>query len=324
MNVLTFSRLFLFVWLTVLASCTPKSDVPVVGFIDAFQDETLAQARQGFTDALADAGFSEEKNTVKILYRNAQGDIPALSQIANYFISQKVDLLATCPTLATITAVQRTKTIPVFMMVSPFPRLMKLEGATGAAPKNLFGAGEDLAYIDTSLALIPQVIRPKGKVIRIGMIFNQSEPQSVDALNRIKTRARELHLEVEALPVTNSSEALLVTRALLNKQIDAFFANPDNTVFAAFDTIVKNCDAAGVPVFTSEAGLVQRGALAAFGADIYEWGKQAGKQAAIYLETGKTDGLRVEPVNVRKRLFNAAAGRKFGISKPAGFEITGK
>ena len=87
--------------------------MPVVGFVDAFEDATISQARIGFTDALKKNGFNEDQKNVKIEYRNAQGDIPTLTQIVNYFVSQKVDLLATCTTLSTITSIQKTKTIPI-------------------------------------------------------------------------------------------------------------------------------------------------------------------------------------------------------------------
>src|SRR6195952_4068135 len=111
--------------ITILSSCqSKKSAVPVVGFVDAFEDATISQARTGFTDALKKNGFSEDQKTVKIEYRNAQGDIPTLTQIVNYFVSEKVDLLATCTTLATVTALQKTKTIPIFAMVSPTPARM--------------------------------------------------------------------------------------------------------------------------------------------------------------------------------------------------------
>src|SRR3546814_7110819 len=117
------------------------------------------------------------------------------------------------------------------------------------------------------------------------MIYNQSEPQSVDALKRVERIAGKLNIVVEAMPLTNSADAQLVAQSLLNKNIDVFFANPDNTIFASFETILKNCNQYNIPIFTSEAGLVKRGAVAAFGADIYQWGYQAGKQAASYLRS---------------------------------------
>jgi putative ABC transport system substrate-binding protein len=302
-------------------SChSEKSTVPVVGFVDAYEDATISQARIGFTDALKKAGFSEDQKNIKIEYRNAQGDIPTLTQIVNYFVSEKVDLLATCPTLSTITAIQKTKTIPIFAMVSPTPPRMNVMSSTGTSPANLFGAGEDLAYIDTSFSIIPKLLKPKGAKLVVGMIYNQSEPQSADAMNHIKSLADQLNITVVALPLNSSADAQLVTKSLLNKNIDAFFALPDNTVFASFATILKSCNEANVPIFTSEAGLVQRGAVAAFGADIYQWGYQAGEQAALFLKTHKTDGLKPEMVKIRKRVYNQAAAKKYNISIPSNFE----
>jgi putative ABC transport system substrate-binding protein len=306
----------------IIASCSSstKNNVPVVGFIDAFEDATISQAKNGFIDALKQNGFSEEKKNIKIEYRNAQGSIPTLTQIVNYFVSDKVDLLATSTTLSTVAAIQKTKTIPIFQMVSPTPDRMKVTDANSKAPANLFGTMEELNYIDTSFAIIPKLLKPKRAQLTIGMIYNQSEPQSADALQRIQGLAVKLNVKVIALPLNSSADAQLVTQALLNKNIDAFFANPDNTIFAAFETILKSCNEKNIPIFTSEAGLVQRGAVAAFGADIYQWGYQSGLQAAQYLKTHKTDGLKLEMVKIRKRVYNAAAAKKYNINIPADFE----
>jgi putative ABC transport system substrate-binding protein len=152
------------------------------------------------------------------------------------------------------------------------------------------------------------------------MIYNQSEPQSVDAKNRIQSDADKLNITLIALPLNSSADAQLITESLLSRHIDAFFANPDNTVFTAFETILKSCNEKNVPIFTSEAGLVQRGAVAAFGADIYQWGYQAGEQAAQFLKTHSTAGLQPEMVKVRKRVYNPAAAKRFHISVPSNFE----
>ena len=297
-----------------------KSSIPVVGFVDAFEDATIAQARAGFTDALAKNGFSEKDKNVKIIYRNAQGDIPTLTQIVNYFISENVDLMATCTTLSTITALQRSKDIPVFMMVSPTPERMKVIDNMGREPANLHGVAEELSYIDTSFSFIPKLIKPKGNKLVVGMIYNQSEPQSVDALERIKALAQTLNIQIEALPLNSSGDAQLVTQSLLSKNIDAFFANPDNSVFAAFETILKNCNQKKVPIFTSESGLVKRGALVAFGADIYKWGYQSGEQAAKFLKTGNAVNLKWEIVKTRIRVYNPDVARKYKIAVPPDFQ----
>ena len=312
-------RKYLTLALLFLSACHQKSKVPIVGFVDAFEDNTIEQAKTGFIDALDKNGFDEKDTTVKIIYRNAQDNIPTLTQIVNYFISQKVNLIAANASLSAITAIQKTKTIPVFMMVAPTPTLMKVNDAKGNPPSNLFGVGENLDYIDTSFLLIPKIIKPTSSGIVVGMIYNQSEPQSVEAINRIAQLAKDNNITLVSLPVNNSSDAQLVTSALLDKHIDAFFANPDNTVFASFESINKLCKNAKVPVFTSEAGLVSRGALVAYGADLYQWGYQAGEQAAKYLK-GDTTGLHWEMVKLRKRVYNPDMAKYYHLTIPSGFE----
>jgi putative ABC transport system substrate-binding protein len=307
--------------LIIFSSCNPPAKtVPVVGFMDAFEDNTIGQAKQGFIDALKKNGYSEDQKTVQIIYRNAQGDIPKLTLSIKYFISQKVDLIATCPTTSTIAAVQNTKDIPVFMMVSPTPELMKLTDASGKAPANLYGVNETLGYIDTSFSLIPQYVKPKAAKLKVGLLYNQSEPQSAQALERIKQLAEKLNVDVVAESASSTSDVQLAAQSLLSKDIDVFFANPDNVVFGSFETIIKACNNAKVPVFTSEAGLVSRGAVAAYGADMYQWGYQAGEQAAAFLKSKSTKDLSPEMVKIRKRVYNPAAAKQFNITLPDNFE----
>jgi putative ABC transport system substrate-binding protein len=80
--------LSLLIAVVIIASCSSptKNNIPVVGFIDAFEDATISQAKTGFIDALKKNGFSEEQKTVVIKYNNAQGSIPTLTQMVNQLI----------------------------------------------------------------------------------------------------------------------------------------------------------------------------------------------------------------------------------------------
>lgn len=302
-------------------SAREAGGAPIVGFVEAFEDATIAQARLGFVDALADSGFREEDGTVRFIYRNAQGDAGTLSQIVSYFGSRDVDLIGTSTTLATLATAQRIHDTPIFQTVTAFPVILGIVGNDGEPPANLFGTGETLDYIDTAFTIITHTVKPKGDKLRVGMIYNQAEPQSVEAYGRLAALAQSLGAELVAQPLQASAEAQLVVRSLLQRDIDAFFANPDNTVFAAFETIVRNCDERGVPVFTSESGLVSRGAVAAFGADIYQWGYQSGAQAARYLKHGRQEDLAMEMLKVRKRIYNASAAARYGFVFGEEFDV---
>jgi putative ABC transport system permease protein len=304
--------LFLFVF---FSTCKPpqNSQIPTIGFVDAFQDETLAQARVGFFDALEKAGYSEKANTLQVIYRNAQGDLPTLNQAIDYCISQKVKLLAACPTLAVITAVKKTKHLPICSMVSTTPHFIGLTDKNGNPQPNHFGAHDGIAYIGTAVDYIKSVYP---KVKRLGVIYNQAETQSINAYNLIKERCQKNNLEFIALPANNSSETQLITEALIAKNIDAFFALPDNVVFSSFEVIYKVCQNAQIPIFTSEEGLVKRGAAFAYGADMYQWGYQAGETAVKYL---KTNQLVLEPIKSHRKVYNSEITQKYKMTIAADF-----
>jgi putative ABC transport system substrate-binding protein len=240
-------------------------EIPTIGFLDAFEDETLKEAKRGFFDALEKNGFSEEKGTLKVEYRNAQNDLVNLTQSCDYLIAQNVKLIGTNSTLSTITASKKTKTIPIFMMVAPSPLMAGLNNPQGQPPSNLSGVYEELGYIDTSVALIRNFFKEGTK---IGILYNQSEPQSVQAFERLSGQCNNLNFTPVGVAVNNSSEVKMGVEALFEKGIEAFFAMPDNTIFAAFEIIQKICFEKKTPIFTSEAGLVKRGAMCAYCADI--------------------------------------------------------
>lgn len=298
------------------ASCqTQQNALPRIAFLDYVEDATLAKARLGFLDALKQNGYVADSNFV-FDYLNAQGDQPTLIQACQQLLSKNPVCIATCPTLSTITAVQSTTTIPVIMLVSPHPSNAGLVGAKGI-PANLCGVYETLSYIDTSVQIITELM-PAVKTL--GLMYNPSEPQSVNAFEVIKKACMRNQIQLESIPVTNSSEAQVVTQALLQRNIDVFFAMPDNVLFQAFETVVESCNKKKVPIFTSEAGLVSRGAVAAYGADMYEWGKQAGLQAAALLKNKKVT-LKPAEVLLRKRVCNLKQVQHFGLNQNKKFEV---
>jgi putative tryptophan/tyrosine transport system substrate-binding protein len=298
--------------------------VPIVGFAQAIEDNTIDEARRGFLDALKEHGYTDSAGTLELIYRNAQGDIPALNQILDYMVAENVTLIAANTTLAMITAARKTSTIPIFMMVAPSPEIANLTTTDAEGrqvpPPNLSGTYETLAYIDTSATLIREVF-PCAR--RVGTLYNSSEPNSVNAIGRLRAICAKLGLQLVEQSVTTSNETQQVMQALLTKNIDVFFALPDNIIFASFETVMKEASDRKIPIVTSEAGLVRRGALIAYGADFYQWGHQAGVQAARYLKTRDLASVPLELVRVRKRTYNPETARSLGITPPNGFEPIG-
>ncbi len=313
------------------AGCTSKKEEPqkpessiekpakkpvVIGFVQPVDDETLDEARRGFIDALKARGYSDSAGTAKIIYQNAQNDIPALNQIIDKFIADKVTCIAANATLPMMTALKKTKEIPIFMMVGPAPTINDLtikQGENVKAPANLVGVYETLAYIDSSIALIRRAF-PNAKTI--GVIFNSAEPNSTNAMGELRKKCKQNNLKLVERSITSTAETQQAVQAILSKKPDVFFALPDNLVFASFEVILKETSEKKVPIVTSEIGLVKRGATIAYGADFYMWGYQAGEAAAEYFDTGDLVAVGLRPVKVRKLVHNEKMAKELGFTPP--------
>jgi len=319
-DVLVFLGMILFLSCSGPAKKTDNPKVPIVAFLEAFEDPTITRARQGFFDALKSHGYSAKNGTLKVIYKNAEGNPGTMNLAVSYILSRHPDLVATSTTVSTLAVCQRTRSVPVFMMVSPNPKDDGLTGIGIEPHTNLYGVYEDVDYIDTAIRIIPAVI-PHAR--KIAAIYSQSESQSALGFQRLQETCAELKLTLDALPVNSSAETRLVVQKLMSGHPDAFFALPDNSVFASFETIRAVCLAAHVPVFTSEEGLVDRGALAAFGADIYGWGYQTGLEASAYLTKGPAAHLTPVRVQLRKSVYNRAMAAQLGIKFPPLFKALG-
>lgn len=292
-----------------------------IGFVDAFSDPSLQKARIGFYDALKQNGFSSEAGTLQSVYTNAEGSIDKLNQNIQSLLAQNVDLIATCPTIAAQTTIQATKQVPIFMMVSTTPEQMKVLDANGNPPSNLFGVAETQTYIDTSFLLISQILPVSSQSkIKVGLIYDSQEIQSVSAKNRLLSLANSTNIELVIFEALTDSDVKAILNNSLFASINCFFANPDNLVFSNFEIIKEKCNNLNVPIFSSEAGLVSRGAVTAFGADLYLWGFQTGIQAVSFLKTNSLNGLKIDTVEVRRKLYNPVVAQKFNLKIPAGFQ----
>lgn len=80
-----------------------------IGVIQLTEHVALDAARDGFIDALVEAGFNRENIDVQ----NAQGEIPNCATIATKFVNDKVDLILAVATPAAQAAAQATTEIPI-------------------------------------------------------------------------------------------------------------------------------------------------------------------------------------------------------------------
>lgn len=241
----------------------------IIGISQLAEHPALDDARIGFEDGLKELGVN-----AKIVYQNAQGDIPTSLSIAQKFTKDQVDLIYAIATPAAQSAKQATKEIPILFSAVTDPVKAEIVEDWDKVGGNVTGTS-DMAPVESQLKMFKE-IDPNIKTI--GVLYNTSEPNSEIQLEDVKELAPAEGLEVVAMGVSNTNELPQAIDSLLNK-VDAIYGLSDNLVASSIALLSnKLIDKKMVSVFAEESQ-VNGGALITNGLSYYELGKQTAQMA---------------------------------------------
>jgi len=267
-------KIFVLFLVLFFLACGPQEKQPVFYTIGIFQINdapTLNAARDGLFQALDENGWVDGKN-IRLLSRNGGGELHEVQKIAEEFITQQVDLIVALSTPSLQAALHATREIPIVFCSVANPYLAGAGATADDHLSNITGVSSE-GPIKQSLALVKEIL-PQAK--RIGTLWTPSELNSNYYLERTRTEADELGMEVVAVPIANSSEVLLSTQFLINKKIDAIFQISDNTINNTFEALGLVAADNSVPLFGGFLFSTELGACAAQGWDFFDMGYKAG------------------------------------------------
>ena len=242
---------------------------------------SLDATRQGFLDALKDAGLVQGEN-LKVDYYNAQNDQSNNQSIAKEIASKTYDLILGIATpSAQVLAKEVTDTPVLFAAVSNPKNVMENPEApegnvTGASDTNLMATEKIMDFIAEFF--------PNTK--NVGLIINKGEPNAVFMAQSAEEALKKHGINLIRAAVVNSSEVKQAAESLVGRA-DVFFITLDNTVVDAVDAIVQVANDNDIPFFSSDRDSVERGAFATVGFKYYDHGYEAGQMAVEILLNGK-------------------------------------
>lgn len=251
-----------------------------IGVSQLVEHPALDASYQGFIDGLKEAGIEEGVN-LKIDYQNAQGDQSNTNTIATKLVNDGSDLILAIATPAAQAVANATKDIPVLVTAVTDPAGANLVASNEAPGGNVTGTS-DLTPVAKQMELLTQLV-PDAKTV--GILYCSSEANSKIQADIAKKEAEALGLEFVEATVSNSNEIQQVVQSLVGK-VDAIYAPTDNMIAAGMQTVALVADPNKIPVIAGEAGMVESGALATYGIDYYNLGKQTAAQAVKILTEG--------------------------------------
>lgn len=260
-----------------------------VGITQLVEHPSLDAAREGFIEALKDAGYEEGKN-LKLDYQNAQGDMNNNASIAQKLIADKNDLILAIATPSAQSVVKSTKDIPVLFTAITDPVGAQLVQSIEKPGANVTGTSDTHPdAIKNTIGAIKKFV-PDAK--KVGIIYNNGEPNSVVNVKNAKKALEAEGLEPVETTITSSSEVKQAAESLVGRA-DVFYIPKDNTVVAALESVLTVANAQDIPTFVGEGDSVKRGAFASYGLDYHALGYTTGKMAVDILKGKKPADIPV-------------------------------
>jgi putative tryptophan/tyrosine transport system substrate-binding protein len=281
-----------------------------IGITQLVEHPSLDAAREGFIEALKDAGYEEGKN-LKLDYQNAQGDMNNNLTIAQKLVGDKNDLILAIATPSAQAVVKSTKDIPLLFTAITDPVGAELVQSLEKPGSNVTGTSDTHPdAIKNTIDAIKKFI-PDAK--NVGIIYNNGEPNSVVNVKNAKKALEAEGLEAVETTITSGSEVKQAAESLIGRA-DVFYIPKDNTVVAALESVITVANAQDIPTFVGEGDSVKRGTFASYGLDYHDLGYATGKMAVEILKGKKPSEIPVGFPEKLELMINKKAAQEEGIT----------
>lgn len=282
-----------------------------VGIVQLVEHAALDAANRGFVDGMAAKGFKEGQN-VTYDRQNAQADQSNLQNIAQRFVSNKVDLICAIATPAAQTVANVTADIPIVGTAITDYKAAKLVKDNAKPGTNVTGT-TDMNPVEAQLDLALKLV-PGAKAV--GTIYSSSEVNSQLQVDILKAAAKTKGIEIKEATVSTVNDIQQAARSLVGK-VDVIYIPTDNVLASAMPTLAMVTEEAKIPVVCGEGEAVKSGGIATLGIDYYKLGVQTGEMAADILN-GKAKPADM-PIQAQKQfdvIVNHESAKRIGLTIP--------
>ncbi len=268
-----------------LASCGNKAKWQI-GILLPVEHNALQSCADGFVEGLKEAGLKEGTD-FSVEFRNAAGKDADLQNFAKQLVASK-DMtfgLGTGASQALKSAsIDKGSLNPVLFSAVTDPvdagLVESLENGKGFVT-----GSSDAQPIAEQIALIKECLPEADK---IGIIYTQSETNSIVQADQAEAAAKAAGLEVVRQTVTGPGDINTVALALASVDgMDAIYVPTDNNIAANMNAVKEAANSKHVLVVAGEEGMLSTGGHITLSIDYKELGKRTGEVAAQILRGEK-------------------------------------
>lgn len=295
------------------ALAVDSSKIPHIGYLSPGSPQ-LTPRDKAFFDGLRKLGYYDGDNIV-IEYRFAGGHFDRLAHFAKELVSDRVAVIVTVVTDASLAARNATATIPIVMIAVSDPLNAGLIRSFARPEGNITGTSSMYTdVIGKSVELLEEAVP---SMSRIGILWNPANSVYQTQMLGEATRAADT-LKVTSVPAgaTNSDELNSAFTSFANSGVSALLVLTDPLFVVLKSLLLDLTKRSRLPAMFGPVDFAEAGGLMAYGPDMESQFRAAASYVDRILKGARPEDLPVE----RPRTFNLALNLKtakaIGITFP--------
>ncbi|MDR2598253.1 MAG: ABC transporter substrate-binding protein [Holosporales bacterium] len=179
-------------------------------------------------------------------------------------------------------------------------------------------ASSNTTGVSNFIPLKPQIElfkRIQPNLMKLGIIYNSSESNSVAIVNALQPVLQEMGITLVTRCIQKSSDLPQAVNSIVG-DVDAIFVSNDNTVLAGISLIIKVCNLHKIPVYVSDTDQVEKGCLAALGPNQFDIGRQTGIMIRKIKDGTDINDIKIEYPKTNELFINLKAAKVVEIDIP--------
>ena len=297
-----------------LAARAQQPTMPVIGFLTATSQQSLAPRIAAFRQGLADAGFVEGRN-VAIEFRHVDGRYDRLPAMAADLVRRRVAVIAASGSSAALAAKAATTTIPIIFSTSADPVETGLVASLARPGGNVTGTTRLNAQISAKRMQLLHELVPAAATI--ALLINPANPALAEPLLRqAEAAAPTLGLKLHVLRASNEREIDEAFSALLRLRAAALMIEPDSFFYSRSAQLGALVLRHKVPTMYQDREFVAAGGLVSYGGNLDDGYRIVGAYAGRILKGEKPADMPVHQSTKIEMFLNLKTAKACGLTIP--------
>jgi ABC-type uncharacterized transport system substrate-binding protein len=287
-----------------------QSKIPRVGivFMGGRDQPHLEEFKQG----LREHGYNEGKNII-LEYRYAEGKYERLTDLANEFVNEKVDVIITTSTISALAARKATRTIPI-VMTSGSPLERGLAKSLAKPGGNVTGLSALLPEMSGKRVELLKEAFPK--ITRVATLWSPRSSEAVIGLKETEEAARGFAVPLHLVKVQTREDIEKAFAALPKANVTAVLVILSPEVTLNSKRIVELALKQRLPGMYPTRQFAEEGGLMAYGPLIGDLYRRAATYVDKILKGAKPEDLPVEQPAKFEFIVNLKTAKQIGVTIP--------